>query len=99
MADIVKTATIGIMVIDETEAGVRRRLEALAASPPPALRGLDVDELSRILPAGTPDQVAERLRAALDAGLDGVTFAIHGVYDLERIELAAAAARSAGLIR
>jgi len=98
MADIVKTATIGIMVIDETEAGVRRRLESLAASPPPALRGLGVDELSRLLPVGTPARVADRLREFIEAGLDGVTFSMYGVYDLEPIELAAEAARQAGLI-
>lgn len=98
MADIVKTANIGIMVIDETEAGVRRRLESVAASPPPAFRGVDVDVLSRTLPVGTPDRVAARIRQYLDAGLDGVTFAVHGVYDTERIELAATAARAAGLI-
>jgi F420-dependent oxidoreductase-like protein len=98
MADIVKTATIGIMVIDETEAGVRRRLESLATSPPPAMRGVGVEQLARALPVGTPDQVAERMRAFVDAGFDGVTFTLYGVDDLEPIELAAAAARSAGLI-
>jgi F420-dependent oxidoreductase-like protein len=98
MADIVKTATIGTMVIDETEAGVRRRLESLAASPPPAFRGVDIDVLSRALPVGTPERVAARIRQYLEAGLDGVTFAIYGVYDTERIELAATAARAAGLI-
>jgi alkanesulfonate monooxygenase SsuD/methylene tetrahydromethanopterin reductase-like flavin-dependent oxidoreductase (luciferase family) len=94
----VKTATIGTMVIDESESGVRRRLESLAASPPPAFRGIDIDVLARALPVGTPDRVAERIRQFLDAGLDGVTFGIHGVYDLEPIELAATAARAAGLI-
>jgi F420-dependent oxidoreductase-like protein len=98
LADIVKTATIGTMVIDETESGVRRRLESLAASPPPAFRGIDIDVLARALPVVTPDRVAERIRQFLDAGLDGVTFGIYGVYDLEPIELAATAARAAGLI-
>jgi F420-dependent oxidoreductase-like protein len=98
IADIMKTATIGTMIIDETEAGVRRRLESYAASPPPAMRGMDVDTLARALPVGTPDQVAERIRTFIDTGLDGVTFGIYGVHDLERIVLAATAARSAGLI-
>ncbi|HEX6493324.1 MAG TPA: LLM class F420-dependent oxidoreductase [Candidatus Dormibacteraeota bacterium] len=92
---IVKTAAVGAVVIDETEAGVRRRLERIAASPPPMLRGLDVDELSRRLVAGTPDQVTERLRACLDAGAEGLTMVIRGVEDLEPIELAGAAARAA----
>jgi F420-dependent oxidoreductase-like protein len=73
-ADIVKTAHVGIVVVDETEAGVRRALEAIAASPPPVLRGLDADQLRQRLIAGTPDEVTARLRAFIDAGADGVTF-------------------------
>ncbi len=98
IAEIVKTAAAGIVVIDETEAGVRRRLERLAASPPPLLRGLDVDQLSRRLVTGTPDQVTERLHAFLEAGADGVTFRVSDVEDLEPIELAAAAARAAAQV-
>jgi alkanesulfonate monooxygenase SsuD/methylene tetrahydromethanopterin reductase-like flavin-dependent oxidoreductase (luciferase family) len=71
MAEVVKTAHAGTVVIERTDAGVRRRLESLAASPPPLLRGLDVDELSRRLVAGTPDQVTERLHELIDAGADG----------------------------
>jgi F420-dependent oxidoreductase-like protein len=97
MADIVKTAHAGTVVIDETEAGVRRRLESLAASPPPLLRGLDVEQLSRQLVAGTPDQVTERLHEFIDAGADGLTLRICDVEDLEPIELVATAARGAGL--
>src|SRR5205807_4735817 len=94
-ASIVKTAHVGAVVVDETEAGVRRRLERIAASPPPMLRGLDFDELSSRLVAGTPDQLAERMRACLDAGADGLTMVIRGVEDLEPIELAGAAALAA----
>jgi F420-dependent oxidoreductase-like protein len=96
ISEITKTVTAGIVVIDETEAGVRRRLEALAASPPPMLRGLSVEQLSQRLVAGTPDRVTERLRELLDAGADGVTFSVRGVEELETVELAAAAAHAAG---
>jgi F420-dependent oxidoreductase-like protein len=96
VTEIVKTAHAGTVVIDETEAGVRRRLESLAASPPPMLRGLDVDQLSRQLVTGTPDRVTERLREFIDAGADGVTIRICDVEDLQPIELAAAAALAAG---
>jgi len=95
VGSIVKTAHVGSVVVDETEAGVRRRVEAIAASPPPMLRGLAADELRSRLAAGTPDQLAERMRACLDAGADGLTMVIRGVEDLEPIELAAAAARAA----
>jgi F420-dependent oxidoreductase-like protein len=95
MASITKTAHVGIVVVDRTDAEVRRRLEALAASPPPLLRGLDADELSRRLVTGTPDRVTERLRAYLDAGADGVTMSLRGVEDLEPVELAGAAALAA----
>lgn len=94
-ADIVKTAHIGIVVIDETEAGVRERLETLAASPPPALRGVDADQLRQRLIAGTPDQVTARLREFIDAGADGITMSIRGVHELRPVELAGQAARAA----
>jgi F420-dependent oxidoreductase-like protein len=91
-AGIVKTAHAGIAVVEDTDAGVRRRLEALAASPPPMLRGLDAGQLRQRLVAGTPDAVSERLRAYADAGADGITMSIRGVHDLRPVELAAQAA-------
>jgi F420-dependent oxidoreductase-like protein len=97
IAEIVKIAHAGIVVIDKTDAGVRRRLESLAASPPPMLRGLDIDQLARQLIVGTPDQVTERLHAFMEAGADGLTLRVCDLEDLEPIELAAAAARAAGL--
>jgi len=92
---IVKTAHAGIVVIDESEAGVRRRLEALSASPPPMLRGLDAGQLRQRLVSGTPDQVAERLRAYREAGADGITMSVRGVWQLPLVELAAQAAQAA----
>jgi F420-dependent oxidoreductase-like protein len=93
--DIVKTAHASIVVIDENEAGVRRQLQDLSASPPPNLRGLDAGQLRQRLVSGTPDEVAERLRAYRDAGADGVTMSIRGVWELPLVELAASAARTA----
>jgi F420-dependent oxidoreductase-like protein len=95
MGDIVKTAHAGIVVAEEDEAGVRRRLETLAANPPPVLAGLDVDQLRQRLVCGTPDEVAERLGAFRQAGADGITLSIRGVHDLRPIELVARAARQA----
>ena len=95
IGEIVKTAHAGTVVIDETDAGVRRRLEAFAASAPPLLRGLGVDDLSQRLVAGTPDRVTERLRELLEAGADGLTMRVANVEDLGPIELAAAAALEA----
>jgi F420-dependent oxidoreductase-like protein len=92
---IVKTAHVGIVVVDETDAGVTRRLEKLAEAPPPVLRGLDAAALRQRLPAGTPDAVAERLRAYFEAGADGVTFSVWRPEELEPVALAGRAARVA----
>jgi F420-dependent oxidoreductase-like protein len=94
-AGIVKTAHAGIVVIDETDAGVRRRLEELAASPPPVLRGVGVDELRQRLVTGTPGEVTERLRALVEAGADGLTMSVRGAAELRPVELAGRAAEAA----
>jgi F420-dependent oxidoreductase-like protein len=91
-ATIVKTAHVGIVVADDEEAGLRRRLEALAANPPPVLQGLDADQLRQRLICGTSDEIAERLRPIREAGADGITMSIRGVQDLRPIELVARAA-------
>ena len=90
--DIVKTAHAGIVVADEDEAGPRRRLEALAADPPPVLHGLDADQLRRRLVCGSSDEIAERLRGIREAGADGITMSIRGVHELGPIEMVARAA-------
>jgi F420-dependent oxidoreductase-like protein len=92
---IEKTAHTGIVVVEEREADVQRRLETLAASPPPMLRGIEVGQLRQRLVCGTPDEVTERLRAYRDAGADGVTMSIRGVHDLYPIQLASRAAMAA----
>ena len=90
--DIVKTAHAGIVVADKDEAGPRRRLEALAADPPPVLHGLDADQLRRRLVCGSSDEIAERLRGIREAGADGITMSIRGVHELGPIEMVARAA-------
>jgi F420-dependent oxidoreductase-like protein len=91
-ATIVKTAHAGIVVADDDEAGLRRRLEALAANPPPVLSGLDAGQLRRRLVCGSSDEITERLGAIRDAGADGITMSIRGVHELRPIELVARAA-------
>ncbi len=91
-ASIEKTAHVGIVVIDETEADVRRRLEAIAAAPPPALRGVTADQLSVRLVSGTPARVTERLRPYVDAGFDGLSFSVYAAYEEHPVELAGQAA-------
>ncbi|MBO0686778.1 MAG: hypothetical protein J2P45_26825, partial [Candidatus Dormibacteraeota bacterium] len=95
IGDIVKTAHAGIVVIDESDAGVRQRLEALSASPPPALRGLDADQIGQRLISGTPQQVSRRLRDYFEAGFDGITMSVRGVSELRPVELLGEAIRAA----
>jgi F420-dependent oxidoreductase-like protein len=89
---IVKTAHAGIVVADDDEAGLLRRLEALAANPPPVLQGLDAGQLRQRLLCGSSDEIAERLGAMRDAGADGITMSIRGVHELRPIELVGRAA-------
>ncbi|MBO0708571.1 MAG: LLM class F420-dependent oxidoreductase [Candidatus Dormibacteraeota bacterium] len=92
---IEKTAHAGIVVIDETEGAVRRRLEAIAAAPPPALRGVSAEELSVRLVSGTPARVTDRLRPYVEAGFDGLSFSVYGAYEEGPVELAGQAGTSA----
>jgi F420-dependent oxidoreductase-like protein len=91
---IVKTAHVGIVVADGDEAGLRRRLEALAANPPPTLQGASADDLRQRLVCGSSDEIAERLGVLREAGAEGVTMSIRGVHELKPIELVARAAVS-----
>src|SRR5262249_57384849 len=93
-ASNVRTPHAGMVVADDDEAAIRRRLEALAANPPPALQGLDAGQLRQRLVCGSSDEIAERLRAIREAGADGITMSIRGVHELRPIELVARAARA-----
>jgi F420-dependent oxidoreductase-like protein len=63
---------------EEAEAKVKRAVE----------NGMPADRLERMGLIGGPDEVAARVQEFLDAGLDGITFSITDVYDLEMITLA-----------
>jgi F420-dependent oxidoreductase-like protein len=63
---------------EEAEAKVQRAIE----------RGMPEDRLRRMGLVGGPDEVAAKVQEFLDAGLDGITFSITDVYDLEMITLA-----------
>lgn len=93
--DRIAWLAVGLIVVDETDSGVARRLESFAAAPPPRYQGLGVDQLRQDLVAGTPDQVTERLREYLRSGADGLTFSVWGAGDLEPVALAGAAAGAA----
>jgi F420-dependent oxidoreductase-like protein len=94
-ASIVKTLYLGVMVVDSSEQRVGRRLKAIEAAPPPALRGVPAKELGRRLISGTPERVAERLRAFIDAGFDGVSFTVRDAYELDLVALAGQAGKLA----
>ena len=79
-AEITKTSMM-TLAIAETEAGVRAKLDAMRAA------GLPEDRIAGTT-AGTPEQVAERAQAFRDAGIEGLTFSMPDVHDLEAIELA-----------
>ena len=67
--------------IAETEADVRAKLDALRAAGVP-------ERQVAAMTAGTPEQILERAHAFRDAGIEGVTFALPDVHDLEALALA-----------
>jgi len=79
-AEITKTSMMSI-AIAETEAGVRAKLDAMRAAGFPEQRIAGTK-------AGTPEQILERAHAYRDAGIEGVTFSMADVHDLEAITLA-----------
>ncbi|HEX4212281.1 MAG TPA: LLM class F420-dependent oxidoreductase [Candidatus Dormibacteraeota bacterium] len=92
ISTITTTTHAGIVVIDSDEEGVERRLRALHAASPPALRGLTLDELRERTISGTPDRVTERLRQLIGLGYDGFTFSVFGANDVRLVRLAGEAA-------
>ena len=79
--EITKTRN-GVLFIgrtqEEAEAKVKRAVEA----------GVPQDRIDTMGLVGGPDRIAETVQSFLDAGLDGVTFSIVDVHDLETIALA-----------
>jgi F420-dependent oxidoreductase-like protein len=78
--EITKTSMMSI-AIAETEAGAKAKLDAMRAA------GLPESRIEGTL-AGTPDQILERAHAYKDAGIEGVTFSMADVHDLDAVALA-----------
>ena len=69
------------IAIAETEAARRRKLDALRALGFPEQRIAGTT-------AGTPEQILERAHAFRDVGIEGLTFSMGDVHDLEAVALA-----------
>jgi F420-dependent oxidoreductase-like protein len=81
-AEITKTSMMSL-AIAETQDGVRAKVEAMRAA------GLPEERIANTV-AGTPEQILERAQAYRDVGIEGVTFSMADVHDLEAITLAGA---------
>src|SRR3954464_14987350 len=81
-AEITKTR-LGTLAIGRTHEEAERRLEGLRAR-----SGMEEERLRTMVTVGEPDEVAERVRELLDAGLDGLIFNLTHVEDLEMVRLA-----------
>jgi len=79
-AQITKTSMMSI-AIAETEGGVQAKLDAMRAAGLPERRIAGTT-------AGTPEQISEHAQAFLDVGIEGVTFTMADVHDIDAITLA-----------
>ena len=79
-AGITKTSMMSL-AIAETEAGAKAKLEAMRGLGFPGHRIASTT-------AGTPAQIQERAHAFREVGIEGLTFSMADVHDLEAIELA-----------
>ena len=79
-AEITKTSMMTI-AIAETEDGAQAKLDAMRAAGFPEQR-------IAATTAGTPEQILERAHAFRDVGIEGVTFSMPDVHDLEAVTLA-----------
>jgi F420-dependent oxidoreductase-like protein len=78
--EITKTSMMTI-AIAETEDGVQGKLDAMRAAGFPEQRIAGTT-------AGTPEQILERAHAFRDVGIEGLTFSMPDVHDLEAVTLA-----------
>jgi F420-dependent oxidoreductase-like protein len=78
--DITKTS-MAIVVIAETEDAVKPKLDAMRAA------GITEERIASAA-AGTPEQILERAHALRDVGIEGLTFSMPDVHDLEAVALA-----------
>lgn len=79
-AEITKTSMMSI-AIAETEDGVQAKLDAMRAA------GLPEQRIAGTT-AGTPEQISEHAQAFRDVGIEGVTFTMADVHDLDAVTLA-----------
>jgi F420-dependent oxidoreductase-like protein len=77
---ITKTSMMSI-AIAETEDGVRAKLDTMRAAGVPEQRIAGTA-------AGTPEQILERAHAFRDVGIEGLTFSMPDVHDLDAVTLA-----------
>jgi F420-dependent oxidoreductase-like protein len=78
--EITKTG-MATIAIAETEDGVRAKLDAMRGAGWPEKR-------IAAATAGTPEQILERAHALRDVGIEGLTFSMPDVHDLDAIMLA-----------
>jgi F420-dependent oxidoreductase-like protein len=79
-ADITKTA-MRTFAIGETEAAAQAKVDAMRAAGWPEQRIASTT-------AGTPEQILEVAHAYQEVGIDGLTFSMPDVYDVEAVALA-----------
>ena len=79
-AEITKTSMMSI-AIAETEDGAHAKLDQMRAAGFPEQRIAGTT-------AGTPEQILERAHAFRDVGIEGLTFSMGDVHDLEAVALA-----------
>ena len=78
--EITKTS-MAIVVIAETEGALKAKLDAMRSA------GISEERIAGAM-AGTPEQVLERAHAFRDVGIEGLTFSMPDVHDLEAVALA-----------
>jgi len=78
--EITKTSMMTIAIADDA-AGVKAKLDAMRDA------GFPEDRIANTT-AGTPDQIRERAEAFKAVGIEGVTFSMPDVHDLDAIRLA-----------
>jgi F420-dependent oxidoreductase-like protein len=73
---------LGTLLIAPTHEEAMRKLDAVLQ------RGGDEERVRAMTMAGDPDSVIEQAQAFLDAGIEGLTFSMPDVHDLESVALA-----------
>jgi F420-dependent oxidoreductase-like protein len=80
-AEITKTR-LGQLAIAPTHEAAMAKVDVLRRA------GMPEERIKSGVMAGDPDEVAEQAAAFADAGIEGLTFTIPDMYDLETVELA-----------